>query len=162
MYRKATFRLNSISLLAWAFVLAALFTFNACEDTTTNPDDNCSLTMNSFNVTPKTFAAGATLSGTVVVTETLNLDDFTIKGLTDFYLSADNTLSGSDTQLTAFVASNGLVANGNQTTIDYDQIEIPFGVSSGSYFILAHIDARPCGGGENTQAVTKSVSVTIN
>lgn len=162
MYRKTTFRISSLFLLAWAFLLVSLFTFNACEDTTTPPENSCSLTMNSFNVTPKTFSAGATLSGTVVVTEGLNLDDFTLKGLTDFYLSSDNSLSGSDTQLTAFVASNGLVANGNQTTIDYDQIEIPFGVSPGSYFILAHIDSRPCGGGESTTAVTKSVSVTIN
>lgn len=152
---------KAAQLLALLLLLAALFTFNACEDTTT-PENSCTLNMTSFNVSPKTFSAGATLSGTVIINEGLNLDDFTIKGLTDFYLSTDNSLSNNDTQLTAFVASNGLVANGNQTTIDYDQIEIPFGVSSGSYFILAHIDSRPCGSGSSTSAVTKSVSVTIN
>ena len=57
------FKIGS-ALLLFAFIL----TFNACEETA-NPDDSCTLTMNSFNVTPKTFAAGATISGTVVITE---------------------------------------------------------------------------------------------
>ncbi|HRI27149.1 MAG TPA: hypothetical protein PK715_03750, partial [Chitinophagales bacterium] len=103
------FKLTGVML-----ALVSVLIFNACEETTT-PDDNCSLTMNSFNVNPKTFSGGATLTGTVTITETLNLSDATLKALTRFYLSTDNTYSNNDVQLTAFVATNGLVANGNQT-----------------------------------------------
>lgn len=150
------FKIGSVALF-----FAFLLTFNGCEETTT-PDDSCTLTMNSFNVTPKTFAAGATLTGTVAITEGLNLDDFTIKSLTSFYLSSDNTFSSGDTELTAFVASNGLSVSGNQTTVSYDQIEIPFGVSDGNYFIIARIESRPCSDGDSTPVAVRSVSVTVN
>lgn len=150
------FKLTSAML-----ALVSVLIFNACEETTT-PDDNCSLTMNSFNVNPKTFSGGATLTGTVSITETLNLSDATLKALTRFYLSTDNTYSNNDVQLTAFVATNGLVANGNQTTLTYDQIDIPNNATSGSYFILARIEERPCPEGGSTSVALRSVAVTIN
>ncbi len=154
-------RFNSLSklLASAALITAVVLMFNACGDTTVTPD-NCSISISSFNVSPKTFAAGATLTGSITFADNVGLDDLTARSVTELYLSADAAYSSSDTQLDAF--TDPPTHSGSNTTVVFDQIDIPNGISAGSYYIVARIDSQPCGGGESSTATTKSVAVTVN
>jgi hypothetical protein len=147
--------LRQISIMAIASVL---FLFSACTEETTT--DDCSISINSFSLSTTNFAAGATLTGSIAFVDKVGLDALTARSVTELYLSSDNTYSSNDTQLDAF--TNTPTLSGSTYTVAFNQIDIPFGISSGSYYIIARIPAQSCGGGISSTAVSNSKSVTVN
>ncbi len=147
-----------LKLLTLAIAIVGVLAINSCGETGVTPDD-CSITITSFNVTPKTFSSNATLTGSVTFTDNVGMNDLTARSVTELYLSTDATYSSGDTQLDAF--TDAPTHSGTSTTVVFDQIDIP-NISAGSYYIVARIDSQPCGAGESSSPTTKSVAVTVN
>jgi len=149
---------SSFRLLAmFAFCVSSLF-FAACEDTGTNSP--CNITLTSLNLSNSSFSSGADITGTVNISTTTTLSDITIKNMVNLYLSTDGTYSNDDTFLTAF--RDDPTDSGSQYSVFFNQIEIPFGLEAGSYYIVAYAPAQACSTGGNTNDAQRGKQVTIN
>ena len=140
------------------FLLAILFTFNACE---TEPLDTCSTNITNTDVSETTFDAGTILNGEIDFQETIGVDDLQLQSMVTWFLSEDNSLGG-DTQLLAFLDINQTTRSGNNVSLTFDEIEIPLNQASGDYFLIARLKGQPCGDGEVSDDDTEVIAVTIN
>lgn len=154
-----TFPQNSfIARIFPIFAIAlSLCLFYACE-TTETPSTNCDLELKDATLDNTSFSSNATITGSYVVEQNINLEDFQLRSLVTLYLSDDNSVSNDDEVLVAFTAAP--TSSGNTTTVNFDQIEIP-GLSSGTYFVIFQIDSQPCGNGISTGAETMAIQVTV-
>ncbi len=150
---------SNLRFIALCFMLGIVVLFNACTEEGTTTDD-CSITINNFTVSPTTFSAGATLTGTVTINDKVGLDALTARTVTQLYLSTDASYSNGDVQLDAF--TDPATLSGSTYTVNFNQIDIPFGTSSGSYHIIARIPSQNCGGGVSSGETTRSKAVSIN
>lgn len=149
---------SNLRFIAFLLVCGVAMLLHSCTETET-PDD-CSISINSFNVSPTSFAAGATLTGSISFSDNVGLDNLTARNVAELYLSSDNSYSSGDVQLDAF--TDPATLNGSTYSVNFNQIDIPFGTASGSYHIIARIAAQNCGGGVSSSAVTSSKAVTVN
>lgn len=160
MKNSSFFPLFSIKFTA-IFLVAILFIFNACE--VDDPVlDTCSTNITNADVSDTNFDAGTTLTGEVDFRETIGLDNLQLQSMVQWYLSDDNSFGGGDTQLVAFLDNSLTTKSGNNVSLTFDQIDIPENQPSGSYFIIAHLNGQPCGGGEVSDDDTEIIAVTIN
>lgn len=151
-------KVQILRFIAFFAVCGGLLIFHACTEESTTED--CSISISNFTVSPTTFAPGANITGTVTFTDKVGLDNLTARNVTELYLSTDATYSSSDTQLDSFTDPAAL--SGTTYTINFNQIDIPFGIAAGSYQIIARIGSQNCGGGLSSDAATRSKAVTIN
>ena len=140
-------------------LVMGLVSFSACGDDAPTPGASCSVAINSFNLGTTNFNSGASISGSISLDETTSLDATDLRGMTTLYISSDTSYDSGDTQLAAFTAAP--IENGTQTTIIFDQIEIP-SINSGDYYIIAQVHSQPCGNGETITATATAQSVTVN
>ena len=80
--------------------------------------------------------------------------------MVNLYLSTDATYSSDDTFLTAF--RDDPTDSGSQYSVYFNQIEIPFGLEAGSYYIVAYAPAQTCSTGGSTNSAERSKQITIN
>lgn len=145
-------------LLSLGIITAFLFLFNACTD---EPVTNtCSISISTFSLSSGTVAVGGSLTGSIVFTDNVGLDALTARSVTDLYLSTDDTYNSSDTALDLF--TNPATLSGSTYTVAFNQIDIPFGIATGTYYIIARIEAQPCTGSTSSNAVSKSKQITVN
>lgn len=149
---------SSFRLLAmFALCISTLF-FSSCEDT--GSSSPCNITLTSLNLSSTSFSSGADITGTVNISTTTTLSNITIKNMVNLYLSSDGTYSNDDTFLTAF--RDDPTDSGSQYSVFFNQIEIPFGLEAGSYYIVAYSPAQACSTGGNTNDAQRAKQISIN
>jgi len=152
--------INNLSkLIVLAVLLLGVISFNACTEQVISPS-GCSVSITSFSISPSSADVGGSITGSITINENIGFDDFTLRSLANLYLSTDNNFDGNDINLGAF--ADAPVSNGNSSTVNYNQIEIPFDVAAGNYFIIANISAQPCPNGGSSSATTRSAAITLN
>lgn len=155
--------MNSVKnrIFMFAYLLGAVsFMFTACEEDVTDTTGTCNIGITAFSLSSTSLSPGDEITGSVTFTENLNLDVTTLRSITGLYLSDNGSFDANDTQLTAFTSAPSVV--GNSVSVDFDQIDIPFGLESGEYFVIAYIAPRPCPDGGTTSASSRTVSISVN
>lgn len=139
------------------FALVVSFTFHACE---TEPMmDTCSTNLLDVNVSATTIEAGGDFIAEVEFLETIDLPDFQARDIVKLFLSEDNTLDGTDLNITSF---NEITRNGDIVNLVFNEVPIAFDQDSGDYFLIVQLEGQPCGDGEVSDDDTEVIAVTIN
>ncbi len=142
-------------LMGLMIALCILCTHTSCEDTM---GVDCEANISNFSLSTNSFEPGETISGSVSVIGSIDLDDVvTLRTIVSLYLSTDNVVDDSDIILSAFV-DNAASGDGILT---YDQIYIPFDLPEGNYSVIAHIIPQACSDGTFTVEDTEKKNVFV-